>query len=157
MGTLLLITTTITCAAYVAPARRPKATKLHAVDADVLRQEFPALKQKRHVPEAAERTRRHAEVLRGGQRERPPRRARPRAKGYRRVRGRARHCGEVHQCFFKKRGRVDAGRHGSDQFGRARVGRRLCVQWRRNCAERARAPLESRAVATAFIKNGLHS
>ena len=46
MGTLLLITTTITCAAYVAPARRPKATKLHAVDADVLRQEFPALKQK---------------------------------------------------------------------------------------------------------------
>ena len=35
-----------TCAAYIPPTRQPKATKLHAVDADVLRQEFPALKQK---------------------------------------------------------------------------------------------------------------
>ena len=46
MRALLLVTTTTACAAYVAPSRTNKATALRAVDADVLRQEFPALKQK---------------------------------------------------------------------------------------------------------------
>ena len=41
-----LLVVAATCAAYIPPARQLRATKLHAVDADVLRQEFPALRQK---------------------------------------------------------------------------------------------------------------
>ena len=74
---------------YKTPRRRRRRieTRVPSTQTKEPRPRPRLLRQRRHVAEAAERPRRHDEVLRGGQRERPPRRARPRAKGYRRVRG----------------------------------------------------------------------
>ena len=140
MGTLLLITTTITCAAYVAPARRPKATKLRAVDADVFRQEFPALKQKsrghdlvyfdsgatsqkpQSVLDATTKyyEEDNANVHRGAHD--LAQRATDAYEGARDI------VAKFINAFSRNEVVWTRGATRSDQFGRARVGRRLCVQ-----------------------------